>query len=159
MSRRLNGRALVCLFLMAVAAAAFVKAAQWPLSAKLFPMVVSVPLFFLAFAEFAFNVFGAKEAKEAKEDGKDEKAEQKYSLIIFAWCLAFLALVVLLGMAITVPLFVFLYLKAYAKERWVVSLALTVSAGVFFYGLFVYLLNIHFESGLLQQGLKTVGIL
>lgn len=157
MIRKLNGRAVACLVLMAIAAAAFLQATQWPLSAKLFPMVVSVPLFLLALTEFAFNVFGAGEGKEEK--GEDPRVARKHALIIFGWCFAFFAMVILLGFSIAVPLFVFLYVKPYSKERWGISIALTALAGLCFYGLFVRLLNVHFAPGLLEQGLKAMGLL
>jgi len=165
MRLKLNGRAVVCLCLMAIAAAAFINATHWPMAARLFPMVVSGPLFFLALAEFAFNVFGGTEKNKAgagghkkKDGGTDPEVVRKQTLWIFGWCLFFFIMVLLFGFPITIPLFVFLYLKPYSKEGWGISVTLTIFAGACFYGLFVRLLNVHFEQGLVQQWLRAMGV-
>lgn len=164
MNFRLNGRAVVCLCLMAIAAGAFFQATRWPLPAKLFPMVVSVPLFLLALTEFAFNVLGGKDRRGGGEspdaahgEGADPQVVRKQTLWVFGWCLAFFVMVLLVGFSVSVPLFVLLYLRPYCKEGWGISILLTVLAAVGFYGLFVRLLNVHFEPGLLQQWLKSLG--
>jgi len=54
----------------------------------------------------------------------------------------------LLGFTITIPLMVFAYLRSY-KERWVLSVTLTILAWVFFYMLFVRLLNLPFPDGVI----------
>jgi hypothetical protein len=163
MRLQMNGRAVVCLCLMALAAAAFINATRWPLSAKLFPMVVCVPLFLLALAEFLFNVLGSAAEKEgrgkpdaARGEDVDPEVARRQTLWVFAWCFGFFVMVLLFGFSVSVPLFVFLYLRPYGKEGWGISIILTVLAGLAFYGLFVRLLNVHFEPGLLQQWLKSL---
>ena len=56
----------------------------------------------------------------------------------------------LVGYVIAIPLMVFTYLKFQSGETWVLSTVLTVIAFVFFYALFVRLLNLPFPDGFLQ---------
>jgi hypothetical protein len=58
-----------------------------------------------------------------------------------------LAAIVLLGFSISVPLFVFLYLKLQGKESWILSVVLAAVAWVFVYGLFDQLLHLPFPQG------------
>ncbi len=48
----------------------------------------------------------------------------------------------------------FLYLKLGGRERWLISIILTVVAWVSFYGLFDYALHVPFPKGLLFEWLK-----
>jgi heme/copper-type cytochrome/quinol oxidase subunit 4 len=73
---------------------------------------------------------------------------------VFGWMAAFIALVVLAGFPIAVPLFVFLYLKLQGREGWAMSLALTAGVFALFYGLFDALLHLPFPSGWLPDLLK-----
>ena len=80
------------------------------------------------------------------------------TLLSFAWIIGFFFLILFFGFIIAVPLMVFLFLKVQAKEKWGISLLLTGSAFVFFYGLFVWLLDTPFSEGWILGGLKMLGI-
>jgi hypothetical protein len=76
----------------------------------------------------------------------------------FAW--TFVAMEILLvGFTIAAPLYVFLYLRLQGRESWKLTLSLTASTFVFFYGLFVWILNTHFEEGWIFAGLRAMGIM
>jgi hypothetical protein len=162
---RINGKAVMCFCLMAVAAGAFLNAMTWPVQARLFPMIVSVPLFFLCAAELAFTALARPGEEEAagldfKISGDhDPRIARKRTLWIFLWCLGFCGMVLTVGFPIAVPLFVFLYLKPHCKEGWRLSITLSFVAWACFYGLFVKLLNVPFLDGWVQQVLKVLKVI
>jgi hypothetical protein len=129
---------------------------QWPFKTALFPTMVSLFIFFGAMAEFLLNFFEGKDKDMVtKQDSVDFQLSEdidralatRRTLLGFGWIIGFFLLILLFGFLIAVPLMVFLFLKVQAKERWGISLLLTGLALVFFYGLFIWLLNIPFPYG------------
>ena len=72
---------------------------------------------------------------------------------MFAWLVGFFFAIWLLGFPIAIALMMFTYLKFQGGESWVLSITLTIIAWLFFYGLFVRLLNLPFPDGLLMTWL------
>src|SRR4030066_1895319 len=151
---RYSGAHLMSLCLMVISAGVVITALKWPFRAALFPVIIGISVFFMAIAELLLSLFGKKEmvVKEAAVDfslseGMDKALEIRRTLVIFAWIVGFFVLIILFGFTIAVPLFVFLYLKLQAREGWGTSLIFSVSAWVFFYGLFIWLLNTHIQEG------------
>lgn len=144
----MHSRASLALSLavMVVSGAGTIAAFDWPLKAKLFPMVIGIPLFCLAAAEVAWILL-AKAPEEEMPDEVPPELARRRSLLAAAWILGFLASVVLLGFPIAVPLFVLLYLKLQGRERWGISIAITLGTWALFYGLFDLLLHLPFPAG------------
>jgi hypothetical protein len=65
---------------------------------------------------------------------------------ISAWILGYFVAIWLLGFSAAVALTTLLYLKL-AKERWLITLVLTIFAWASFYALFVYFLHVPFPEG------------
>ena len=166
MSRmKFSGRAAICLFIMTVSLIAVLNALKWPFQTALFPMVIGTGIFFLSLATLILILAGKGESlgKQTPIDRQlseavDEVAARRATLGAFGWVFGFFFLIVLLGFPITIPLFVFSYAKFQGKEQWGASLALTFFSWLIFWGLFIRLLHIPFEDGLLQEGLKLFGI-
>ena len=161
---RYSGAHLMSLCLMVISAGVVITALKWPFRAALFPVIIGISVFFMAIAELLLNLFGKKEmvVKEAAVDfslseGMDKALEIRRTLVIFAWIVGFFGLIIFFGFTIAVPLFVFLYLKLQGKEGWGISLIFSVSAWVFFYGLFIWLLNTPFQEGWVVEILRKVG--
>jgi hypothetical protein len=72
---------------------------------------------------------------------------------MFGWIVGFIALVFLLGFPLTVPLFIFLYLRFQSKIRWLTTIAITMLTWGCFYLLFQSLVHIQFEAGAIQTWL------
>jgi hypothetical protein len=72
---------------------------------------------------------------------------------ISSWILGYFVAILLLGFSVAIAAMTLLYLKV-AKERWLISIVLTLSAWVSFYGLFVYFLHVPFPEGLLFAWLR-----
>jgi len=162
---RYSGEHFVSPCLMAMAVGVMITAMKWPFKTALFPMIVSVFIFFGAMAEFLLTFFGSKHivTKQGAVDFQlsediDQALANRRTLLGFAWIIGFFLLILLFGFLIAVPLMVFLFLKVQAKERWGISLLLTGLALVFFYGLFIWLLSIPFPVGWILEGLKTPGL-
>lgn len=163
---RFSGKHLMSLGLMVISAGVVITALKWPLRAALFPIIIGVSVFFMAIAELLLSLFGKKEMtlKEAAVDfslseGMDQALEIRRTLVIFSWIISFFVLIIFFGFTIAVPLFVFLYLKLQGREGWGTSLILSVSAWVFFFGLFVWLLNTPFQEGWVFKGLRAIGVI
>jgi len=135
------------LAVMVVSGAGTIAALDWPLKAKLFPMVIGIPLFCLAAAEVAWILLAKVAEEKMPEDEVPPELARRRSLLAAAWILGFLAAVVLLGFPIAVPLFVLLYLKLQGRERWGISIAITLGTWALFYGLFDRLLHLPFPAG------------
>ena len=162
---RYRGKHLMNLCLMVIAVGVIITAMKWPFRTAFFPLMVSIFLFFGAMADLLLNLFGSKEAatKQGVVDFQlsediDPALATRRTLLSFAWIIGFFFLILLFGFIIAVPLMVFLFLKVQAKEKWGISLLLTGLALLFFYGLFVWLLDTPFSEGWIYEGLKMLGV-
>jgi hypothetical protein len=141
----------LALGLMAVSGYGVIAAWFWPWKAALFPLVIGIPLFVLSAAEALWVILGTTE-RGAVQDFQishelPEREILRRSAVAGGWILAFFAAILLLGFSISVPLFVFLYLKLQGKESWLLSLVFAAGAWGFFYGLFDRLLHLPFPQG------------
>ena len=153
------------LCVMVIAAGVVVTALNWPFRTALFPATVGSCVFLMAMAELLLNLFAKKEIdeKEPTMDFKfsediDKALETHRTLLTSMWIIGFFFMILLFGFIIAVPLWFFLHLRIQAKEGWIVSLVVTAVTWVFFYGLFVWLLDIPFMEGWVLCGLRAIGI-
>ncbi len=157
-------------FLMAVAVGALIPAMKWPFRTALFPITIGIPVFLTALTDLLLNVFqkpkreapvkkGMIARPETPSETIDPALALRRTLSIFAWIIGFFVLILLAGFAVAAPLYVFLYLKLQAREGWKLTFSLTASTFVFFYGLFVWILNTHFEEGWIVDGLRAMGMI
>jgi hypothetical protein len=156
---RISGRALFTLGIAAVAACAVASASAWPAKAALFPLVMGIPLLALALVQLVLDLRRRPATAEAPAldlapaaDVAPELARWR-TLAIFAWMAGFIALVVLAGFPLAVPLFTFAYLALQDDVGWGLALALAAAAWAFFHAVFERLLRLPFEPGLVQTWL------
>lgn len=152
------------LSLMAIAVWVVLTAVKWPFKTALFPVLIGIFLFLGGAADLLLSLF--EKEKSGKSQGAvdfqlsedvDPKVATRRTLLAFAWVLGFFVLILLVGFTLSVPLLVFLFLKFQAGEKWGITLFLTASSLVFFFGLFVWMLNIPFAEGWIIEGLKALG--
>ena len=146
----------LALAIMALSAYGIYSALDWPLKAKLFPLVIAIPLFCLAAAEALWVIF-AKDAAASASDFKLSEDQspavaRRRTALAAGWIAGFFLLVLLLGFPIAVAAFVFVYLKLQGKEGWLFSAVFTAAVWFFFYGLFDLVLHMHFPDGWLFGG-------
>ena len=138
----------LALLVMAVTAWGIYSALAWPLKAKLFPLVISIPLFLLATAEVLWVVLGKPEPRASAESETVPAAvAQRRTLVAAGWAVGFFLLIMLVGFLIAVPAMVFLYLRLHSRESWLFSIVFTVAVWAAFYGLFDLLLHLPFPAG------------
>jgi hypothetical protein len=137
--------------IMIVAGYAVFAAKGWQWKAALFPLAIGIPLFCLAAVELAWGLIGkAADAPSGDFKLSDEvpaATARQRAVLAWGWLVGFLALIVLLGFPIAVAVFVFVYLKAQAKESWLLSLVFTAIIWGAFYAVFDELLHLPFPTG------------
>ena len=161
-----SGEAFMTLCLTVIAAGVVITALKWPLKAALFPVIIGTPLFFMTIAQLLLSLFERKENRVKKSimdfkfsEDVDQAIAVRRTLLTFGWITGFSLLILFLGFPIAIPLFLLLYIKLQAREGWRISLILTGLAWGFFWGLFVWLLDMPFQEGLLIKGLRALGLI
>lgn len=133
---------------------AVVTALDWPWKAKLFPLVIGIPVFCLATAEVLWVLVGKAPRDQAMDFQLSEHLPAKVMLrrtaVAIGWMLGFFGAIVLVGFPIAIPFFVFLYLRLQGREGWGLSLVFTLVVWGLFYALFDRLLHIPFPDGWIQ---------
>jgi hypothetical protein len=156
---RSGGRTLFSLFLAAVAGYAIYRASGWSFKTGFFPLAIAIPLLCLAGLQLALEWFGAPEtATDSVVDAEftnevPEAEARRRALVTFLWIGLFIALVYLIGFPLTVPLFLFLYLRLQSRTSWPLSIALTAFTWGAFYALFERLIHLQFAPGQVQTWL------
>ncbi len=119
--------------------------------AGLFPWAIGFPLLALAIAQLGLELAGkAKRTVTSEGDiGADLPKDVVFgrTASIIGWMLGFLIAIWLLGFSLAVPVTTLLYLKTTGREKWPITILLSLASWGFFYGLFVYSLRIPFPEG------------
>jgi TctA family transporter len=159
---RVRASSLLTAFFLALFVAALIVGWQWPLIAKLMSVyVVAIPGLVLAviqlFRELVAWEKPAAEGNRAYQSDEvfdvrlEKRTEVWRTLGFFGWFAGGAAAIWLLGMVIGLPLLILLYTLIEGKEKWRVSLLLSASIFLVIWGLFEYLLEIRWPSGLFFQ--------
>ncbi|HZH84671.1 MAG TPA: tripartite tricarboxylate transporter TctB family protein [Phototrophicaceae bacterium] len=139
------------------------QAHDWRMQARLYPWAIGIPMIILALIQVIFDLKGI-ESKADDAAPVDIQMGQnvppdiafKRTVNIFAWFFAFFFGCWLIGFTVTIPIIVFSYMYFHGKEKLWLSATLTVIAFIFFWSLFVRLLNLPFPDGLVQTWLGWV---
>jgi hypothetical protein len=133
---------------------------EWPYIAKLMPIyVAAIPGLILTLVQIGREATGWEQRRENRSTsiemddtykaGSDKKTELRRTLIFFAWFIGGAAGIWLLGIVVTLPLLVFLYMLVEGKEKLVLALAMTACTYGIISGLFEYTLAMRWPPGLL----------
>ena len=138
-----------------------VSAFAWPLKAKLFPLVISIPLLCFAVAEILWLFFGTSTAAAAadfklSEDVPPEVSRRRTALAA-GWTAGFFLAILLLGFPFAVALLLLAYLRVQARRGWLFCVIFTAVVWGAFYGLFDLLLHLPFPAGWLVEWLGLAG--
>ena len=151
------GRTLFALFIVAVFAIvlreAFFGFGKVEESAALFPLIIGIPSLVLALLAFGKEIRKST-PKPSIQSGTPELGAfiepaiaRRRTAAIAGWIVGFFLAIWFLGFTIAAVVATFLYLKVGAREKWLISILLTVGAWAFFYGLFDYVLQLPFPKG------------
>jgi hypothetical protein len=142
---------ILAVAIMICSGGAVYAASGWPWKAALFPMVIGIPLFFMAAAEIGWVLFGPGAAARAMDfqisSELPEATVVRRTLVAVAWMLGFFAAIALASFPVAVPLFVFLYLRLQGREPWLFSAVFSAVVWALFYAIFKWLLNLPFPAG------------
>ncbi|MDP2647387.1 MAG: tripartite tricarboxylate transporter TctB family protein [Desulfobacterales bacterium] len=161
---KVSGRALMSLGLMVISGWVVLTSLKWPFKTALFPVAIGIPVFCMAFIDAVLNLFGkVMKTKGGSMDFQlsddiDSALAVRRTLVIFSWILGFFLTILLLGFTVAVPAIVLFFLKIQGREEWRITIILTGSTLVFFYGLFVWILAIPFPIPLVLKALDALGI-
>jgi hypothetical protein len=138
--------------LVIVLASALWMSRSFGFRAGLFPWAIGIPVLALASVQLALELrgqAGSRGIAGVPVPAEDPPAPGMYrrTAAIAGWILGFFVALWCLGLSMAVPVTTFLYLKFAAGERWPISLLVTTGAWLFFYGLFVYTLQLPFPHG------------
>jgi hypothetical protein len=140
--------------IMVIAGAAVILAMDWPWKAKLFPLVIGIPVFCMATAEVAWGLLDPAARSEAMEFRLSGQAPGgaagRRTLLAIGWLIGFLAAIALLVYPVAVPLLVFLYLKLEGREGWIFSGVFAGVVWAVFFVVFDRLLHLPFPAGWIQ---------
>ena len=120
----------------------------YPFKAKLFPLIILITVLILLVIQIFREAFALRE-KGAAEGKKGDSFRSKHLTILF-WMVGTVLMLWVLGFMGTVILLPFLYLR-FEKESWLLSITLSLGCGVFFYGLFGYLLRMPLYPGMILE--------
>ena len=135
-------------------------------TARLMPLVVSIPIFILAVLNMIgdFRKQGRKTVSAGTHGLESEAGAQptagseshRKELIIFLWVISAFVSFYLLGFVISAFLYTFLSLKVRSRYPWGVSLAVSVSCLAFLYIVMLYGLRVDLYQGKIILMLRKV---
>jgi TctA family transporter len=154
---RPDGRAAFSAAIVGVLLWALWQSRGFGIRAGLFPWAVMLPTLGLAIVQLARDLAGRRPAGAA--DLPDPGPEMpgagsaRRTAAIAAWIVGMLLAIWLVGFPIATLLTTFLYLRLDARERWTVSVLLSLGGFLFVEGLFTRLLGVPFPPGRLLDWL------
>lgn len=157
--RKVNkGSALFAFGLVVVISLALLQSRNFNVRAGLFPWVVGFPLLFLLLVQLAKELRGKAVGRPRVRSGEEEPEMSAHTVNrrtagMFGWIMGYFIAVWLLGFPGGCALGSFVQLKFGSKEKWPVTLMLTVGIWAFVYLLFERTLHVPFPAGQLFEAL------
>ena len=149
-------------FLLAIFATMMTEAITWNFYAKIIPMIVGTGAILFCSLSLMNDVFKSQvhAARTLEAAAKGEVAEKIHmdigsnvshlppmtvflrGVTFFGWMVFFLCSMALIGLIPTVPIFIILFMRVEAKERWTLTLPMALCMFLFCWFLFDWLLSI-----------------
>ena len=127
----------------------------WDLQTGLFPWLIASVMVVLTLAQLGLLLRGQGQTTSTMlataEYDLPPDVVRRRTLRVMLWIVGFMATLWLLGFPIAVPLLTLAYLRFGAGERWLLSIVLAAATGILFYVVFVRVLTIFFERGVLLR--------
>ncbi len=148
---KVGWEAVFSFFIIAIFIIALIESRRFDFRTGIFPWVIGFPVLFLSI----FQLYRELTTKTILKDNLSgstqpeipRKVFKQRIINIFSWIFAYFFGIWLLGFPIGTSLCSFIQLKVSYKERWLISILLTISIWVFIYILFYRLLHVPFPSG------------
>jgi hypothetical protein len=140
----LEGRILVSGIMVVVFATAVLLSFTYAPDARFLPLVIGIPGLLLSAVQLV------KEIRDRPEPVAPIE-ERRREVRMFAWCIGFVAALVLFGFLYAGPALVAAYLYFSGREKWYMALAAAIFAWAVLYGIFEWFLGLPLFEGLLFQ--------
>ncbi|HSQ11757.1 MAG TPA: tripartite tricarboxylate transporter TctB family protein [Candidatus Deferrimicrobium sp.] len=146
------------LFLLIIFSVATVSGWGWPDIAKIMPVyVAAMPGLFMIIVQIYREATGWETRRsttsidmdESGQNQLDDATARKRTLAFFAWFIGGALGIWLIGIVYALPVLVFLYALLQGKEKWLTSLIIGGCAYLVIWGLFEYMLETRWPSGIL----------
>ncbi len=147
-------------FLLIVLAGAVyvpIEASRWPIQARLFPMVVALPLLAITVIQLVLVTRGkpaqpvTPEEAELEELGLWHPAARQRTLRLALWIAAFVLSVVLFSFPLGLALAIFCYLRFESREPWLLCIVLAAVTFGYMHLVFDMGLHLPWPDALLSQ--------
>ncbi len=156
------GNLLFDAFFLVLLASAVATAWQWPFATGLFPLTVAIPVLAVALAQFASDAFaksrtdrGETPRQRIRDIEVDRSVPARLVMeragTFYLCAVGLLALILLAGFKLAVPVFMAVYLRLFSRAGWIVTLILTALAGTLVVGVFDALLHVPWPDSLLER--------
>lgn len=120
-----------------------------PLASGIFSALIMGFLVVMSFSSKIISFYQKFETKSVLSEDVMNVAEKKREVSVIAWFSGCTAAIYFLGFLIGIPLFLFMFLKIWAKESWILSLVLAAIVLGVVYFTFIYILRVPLHSGIL----------
>ena len=120
-----------------------------PLFSGIFSALIVGFLVMMSFFPKIISFYQKFETKSVLSESVLTVAEKKREVSIIAWFSGCTAAIYFLGFLIGIPLFLFTFLKIWAKESWLLSIVLAAVVLGVVYFTFIYILRVPLHSGIL----------
>lgn len=143
-----RGSFIFTLALFAVSVFLLTATLAYPFKAKLFPLIILATVLTLIIIQIFREVFVLRKKSHAERE--KEGSNRTKLLTVWVWMAGTVLMLWVVGFMGTVILLPFLYLR-FERESWLLSINLALGCGVFFYGLFGFLLKMPLYPGVIIQ--------
>jgi len=152
---RFNWPCVFSLIIIIVFSWALWESRKFPPTARFFPTVTGVPIIIFAIIQFFLDLTGrgtkVEEEDHIIESGCEVKLPKQVinhrTANVFVWIFGWLAGIWLFGFNIGTPLCTFIHLKFGERERWMLSITITIVVWAFVYFIFDRFLHVPFPKG------------
>jgi hypothetical protein len=140
---------------MAISGYVLYAASAWQLQARLFPWVVAAPLLALSATRLVITLRSPSTAvstsSDAAELGLWNPLARRETGRLVGWLAAFLVLIWLFSFLIGLPLAMLAYLKLESREKWPLTIGLSLATFGYLYAVFDQVLHVPWPPGLISS--------
>ncbi len=120
-----------------------------PLISGVFSALIMGFMVIMSFSSKITSWYQKFEKKSVLSERTMKGDEKKREISVIAWFSGCTVVIYFLGFLVGIPLFLFLFLKLWAKESWLLSVVLATAVLVVVYFTFVYILRVPLHRGML----------
>ena len=118
-----------------------------PMASGIFSALILAFLLIMSFSSRIKAWYQKFEKRSVLTESELSVKEKKREISVIAWFSGCTVAIYFLGFLVAIPLFLFLFLKFWAKESWLLSLVMAAAVPVIVYFTFVYILSVPLHAG------------